>query len=388
MVARLKGEAAEARRESRGLRARSAAWWREQTKLKGVRGCGLAVSAFVNVGVTADGIAHAKGIARCGSPWVCQSCAPVVREGRARDIDMAAAAALALGLRVWFVTLTAPHGWGDTLGRSFDVVRTARGRSRSGRQWRRLCDAHGFPMVGRGGKLRNSIPAIRAWEVTVGANGWHPHCHELLFTSAAGDAGEQAAAIRAHFVMTYGKIVRDETGRDLHPVHGIDVQAVHNAGDVAKYLTKVSGGWGAGLEIARGDVKKARGGLSAMDVMHAAEAGERVLADKRRPYGVPALDLAREYESGTAGRRCIVWSPGLRGLLLPEVGDELSDEELAAAEADAPFVWDVLIPAAVWRVWRNAGHLGTLLDLAEGCSGSDLSAVLFLRWVDDGPPEL
>ena len=76
------------------------------------------------------------------------------------------------GYQVVMVTFTFPHkSWqslGDLLARQADAFK----RLRKGRPWDTMKADRGFKGL------------IRSLEVTHGANGWHPHTHELWFLKA------------------------------------------------------------------------------------------------------------------------------------------------------------------------------------------------------------
>jgi hypothetical protein len=303
----------------------------------------MPIEATVTVSVMGErpGVAHVAGIGRCGSPWACAVCTPVVREGRASEIDQGCAEALQRGWTVLMVSCTVPHSWGDALAESFGVVRSAHAKTRSGRPWRALRDGLDY----RG--------SIRAWEMPHGRAGWHPHSHELLmFGRSLSD--REVQAVKAHYDQVYGGAVLAATGRALHAVHGVDVRRVAARGraGVGTYLCKVEGGWGAGLELARSDVKRSGASRNPWQILAAAADGE-----------VGALRLWREYELATAGKRAITWSRGLRAELAGE--DEATDAQLAAVVPGGEEVWSVSMPADQWCAVRRVGGLAFLLEECE-----------------------
>ncbi len=325
-------------------------WQRSYSSLKRVRKCGTPVASTVEVGVFrhAGGlVAHVSGIGRCGSPWSCANCSPVVREGRAGEIDGGVVEALGRGWSVLFITTTVPHSWADSLERSFRLVSDGHRRTRSGRAWQALR------------KRLDYAGGIRAWEATHGGNGWHPHCHELLMFRRELSAVE-VEAVHEHYRRTYGEAVEAGAGSALHPVHGIDVRRVTGAGELAGYLTKVEGGWGTGLEMARGDLKRAAGKRTPWELLEDAAAGD-----------VEAGRLWWEWEAGTDGKRAIMWSAGLRGELLP-AADELTDEELAALPpTEDVAVWTCSFSADLWCSVRRQGGIAALLSLCEEEAGRE-----------------
>lgn len=341
--------------DRRPLRERLHRWQQERSGLRRVRRCGEPIQGEVEVGVFAhrDGalVAHVLGVGRCGSPWSCAWCAPPVREAKATDIDEGASEALARGWTVLFVTCTVPHHWGDRLDASFSLVRKAHRATRSGRRWQRLRRGLGYA----GG--------IRAWEVTHGRNGWHPHSHELvMFDRALSDA--EVAQVRGHYLATYGPVVEGGGRGRLHEQHGIDVRRCHSASDLSRYLTKIEGGWGVGLELARGDLKRGLGKRTAWEILEDAVDGDEA-----------SQALWWEWEAATDGRRATQWTPGLRAKLLGRAREvEAADEQLAEQQPDEGDVkvWSATIRGDVWCHARRRGMLAELLREAERLAGIHL----------------
>lgn len=347
--------------DGRRRRYRLARWLQDHSGLKSVRLCGLPLGGTVTVGVVDQGgqlVAHVGGIGRCGSPWACSTCTPAVREHRAREIDAGAAEALDRGWSVLMVSCTLGHAAGDELARTFGIVRAGHRVSRRGRPWQRVKADQGY----RG--------AIRCWEMPNGANGWHPHSHELLFFDRKLGAGD-VDAVRAHYRATYGRHVEAATGVPLHPVHGIDVRRVGKLREVGSYLCKVEGGWGAGLELARSDVKKARGGRNPWEILTTASGNGAGDVEAGTLGDVRDRELWAEYEAATYGKRAVTWSPGLRAELLG-AAPELSDEEAAAVEAEREAVWTVDLPADQWCRVRRAGCIPGLLEECEARASVEL----------------
>lgn len=167
------------------------------------------------------------------------------------------------------------------------------------------------------------VGTITALEVTCGPNGWHPHLHLLLFLDGQGDelVDELAGWIPQGWKREVGG--RLDVAPDL--VHGAHLMRLGS--DSAKYVAKIAD------ETTRGDLKSdAKSPFALLD---------RV-GDDRQAYA-----QWQEYSSTMKGRRAIVWSRGLRALLLPDV-DELTDEEAAAAEVGGGLL--ELLPAKAW--WR------------------------------------
>jgi hypothetical protein len=310
------------------------------------RYCWSAVAAAATVDVGRALIAHVTGIARCGSPWACPLCAPVVRERRAQEIDRGLRAHLESGGGAEFVTMTVRHSRRDDLAGRLAVVSQALRWCLHGRPWERRRAALGY------------LGAIRSIEVTWGeSNGWHPHLHAVLCFAKPLTAGERADLAE----WLYGRWSGVCEARGLGTVtraRGVDVRPVTAAGGLSEYLTKLDGGWSAGLELARSDVKKSAGRFTPM----------QLLAELAETGDVQMRSLWIEYEEATRGKRAIVWSPGLRARLLAGEA-EVSDEDLAASEGIDLALLRATVPAAAWNELVRTGAHALVLDDIENTAG-------------------
>jgi hypothetical protein len=299
----------------------------------------------VTIDVGAALVAHVSQINRCGSGWSCPVCAPVVRQRRAVDIDQALNAWLEAGHGALFITLTCSHQSNDELEPRLRAMTEALRDLLQGSAWARYKKRLGY----RG--------SIRAVEVTWGnANGWHPHNHAVLVLDQPATE-EQRQALWRWLHDRWSSILVGKGLGSITEAYGVDVRDV-SPGVLGEYLAKVEGGWTAGLELARGDIKSSRQGLTPFQLLHeVAATGD---AEMRA--------LWHEYEDATFGKRWLRWSPGLRTLLL---GDEVekSDEELAASEGlDVALVrW--LVEAGEFGRHGRRGTTGLLLDEVEVAAG-------------------
>lgn len=301
--------------------------------------------------VSAEGRAHVAGVQRCGSIWSCPVCGPTVRERRAQDIDDAAAEWIKRGGSVWLVTFTVPHARGDGLAQVMD----------------RLLSMYQWAWGGRAGlELRKALGVtgtIRAWDLTWGeAHGWHPHFHVLFFVRHGDPFVPKMIGDRWR-----AAFVREGIGDSYVPRVSVDVRKVRrNESASAQYLAKADGGWGAGLELARSDLKRGQG-LTPAQLLELASSGEAVWVRRWA-----------EYEAATKGRRCIQWTPRLRDFL--GLGDELTDQEAAEGPAPEVVVACFTVERDVWDRYRRAGKLAWLLSAIE----SDRPVLGVHRWPPGG----
>jgi hypothetical protein len=308
----------------------------------------------VRVDISTELVAHVSGVHHCGSPWACAICAPVVRERRAQEVDLALSGHLAVGGSGLFVTQTVRHARPDALAPRLALMSSALHAALMGRAWDGFKRSLGY------------LGAIRVLEVTYGANGWHPHSHAVFVLE--GEAVPEVVAAFSEWLSARWSHVCESRGFGcLERAYGVDVRPVTGADGLSDYLVKVEGGWGAGQELARGDVK-ALVGHNPFELLASAAWG-----DKR------ASRLWLEYEAATFDRRFLRWSPGLRARLLPEV-EEVSDVEAAAAEGIGIVLVSVYFRGRVWDVYALEGSTGVLLaELERACGDGDLPDVLS-RW--------
>lgn len=280
--------------------------------------------------------AHYSGTTRCASVWACPVCAAVIRAERAREIAKAVEQHQAAGGGVVFVTLTLRHRLRQPLAETLDTVlsgwqKLIQGRGYAGETAReyearellyerrsiqhaldpdRARKPRPFAPKKRGLKGRYGIRGfIRSVEVTWGYEfGWHPHVHALLFTGQELTL-EEADRLGDDVHKFWAKYARDRTGLTPTRTRGVDVQRVDHDGKViGQYLGKVQDEgkkWGVGAELARADVKTARGGGQSFVPFEMLD-DETDLDEKRRRR------LWLEFVGDTRGRRAITWSHGLK----------------------------------------------------------------------------
>lgn len=313
---------------------------RALTAARATRLCYLASgTSHVTVTVGRLLVAHVSGVHRCGSVWCCPLCSPVVRRGRASDIDRAGSVVLDHDGSALFVTATGPHRKGDPLSPLFNLTcgfgdRTMRGAK--AKAWR---DSLGY------------VGSIRSLEITYGENGWHPHVHTLMLFDRRLTPTE-VAGFRTYLFGRWENVLLSAGFGRLHPVHGLDVRPVYDTGGLAEYVTAVEDGWSVGMELARSDLK------------HRSHTAMELLASWALNGDLEARALWKEYEAVTFGRRCIQWTPGLRSRLLPDVED-VTDVELAQAEGEDERIVTVMVGTEAWNLWCRSGEVSQVLRQIE-----------------------
>lgn len=337
---------------------------RDVTSLgKAVQTCGMPLGvADVVMKMAADRVAYYAGLTTCGNLWACPVCSAKIRAFRATEIAEGLRHLITdLGGGALFPTMTLPHQAGDNLARTVELVSDGFSAVQRGRPYARERADNGI------------MGHIRAFEVTHGLNGWHPHLHALLCLDRPATA-VAAAGLEAAWQERWNRWLARNNWPTSAPGVGVKIRVVRSAADLGQYLAKVQeGALGryqteshAGYELARGDLKPARERTSRVPFEILADFGNTGLA----------LDLGlwHTYEGGTKGRSAIRWGKGLRGILLP-AREELSDEDVAAAEQEGTAV--ALIRSDLWAaIERRSGLSAVLLAAAESGGFHNLLAVL------------
>jgi hypothetical protein len=273
------------------------------------------------------GTAHYGGLQTCGSVWACPVCAAKISERRRAELLRAMDAHRAAGGAVLLLTLTNPHTASDRLSEVLDRQAAAMSRFNSTRQAAKL-----FASIG-------CVGTVRAWEVTHGQNGWHPHFHVLLFVRsglALGALSDRFYDLWANSCRLAGLPIPSER-------HGVRLDDGTRA---AEYVSK--GLWGLDREMTKGHLKKARAGSSPFDFLRAyLSDGDRVAAAR-----------FREFAEAFHGKRQLVWSKGLRDLYAVE---DLTDAEVAARQDDRA----ELLGSITLEQWRAVLRLDLRAEVLE-----------------------
>ena len=274
---------------------------------------------------TADGEAYYRGLATCGSVHVCAVCSGKIREERSREFSRVAAAWDAAGNASLLVTFTFPHGVSHQLRDTYDLVT---------RGWTWVINHRDFKAV------RDKLGGLawaRAIETTHGRNGWHPHNHTVMFTTAnpALAAAELAGVVRPLWDRF---LLRNGQGKS-HPLHGVDIRICDSAAVAAEYVTKAQDAFTIGDELLHLDRKRGRGDSKTFFQM---------LEQYRLEPSVQLRVLCQEYMLVTFGRQAISYSRNFKTMVGQveqatddEIAAELPEQSHVLAMLDGP-VWDAI----------------------------------------------
>lgn len=285
------------------------------------------------------------GACVCGSVWCCPVCSARICELRRVEIASMHAVHAAAGGSALLVTFTVPHSLEDRLG---DLL--GKRRAGDGGLAAAVNRFRNDRLVKLTVELAHRVGYVRATEITRGANGWHPHYHELWFCGVA------EGSLPLHQVTTdlHDRWARACVASNLPRPNsrGVDVRW---AWDASAYLSKIGHDqqWSAARELVSAGTKKARAGnRNPWQLLAAAGDG-----DQR------AAAAFREFASATLGQRQLVASRGLKAVFGLE---DRSDDELAQHVDESSYRL-ALIDSEDWRALLALPFdaRASLLDLAE-----------------------
>jgi len=246
-------------------------------------------------------VAKLTGVHRCNYGYICPVCAPKIAMQHARELADACTRVYQKGWKVYHITYTLSHHKGASLDETLKKISDARRKY--------FLAGRGYQEIKRDAGIEGTA---RALETTHGANGWHPHYHELLFIS--GDLPEDFEETMSKRWMA--AVSRVGGHADLE--HGFHLET--GSQKISEYLNKfgqlpIDGGHAVEMELSHGHTKIARkSGSTPFALLEAARSGS-----------TSASNLFREYAECMAGRAVIRWSKGLRAVL--GMQSEVSVEE-------------------------------------------------------------
>lgn len=326
-----------------------------------------------------------SGLFRCGSSWVCAFCATHITEQRRQELSQA----LAENMREYtpiLITYTVAHHAGQSLNDLLSGMLEAFRAMKAGRSWYLLKDESGL------------IGSVRSLEITYGANGWHPHLHELALYRTSGvlewaerptehvPTSEKHRQESAHWnacVNALAEWLETQIARhywlpalkrmnmSASLEHGVKTTHSHDA--IIEYIAKwgyapvnaaaKGGKWSVESELTRGVFKQGRmhDSVSPFELLWLYGQGDR-------EAGMRFV----EYAAATFGRSQLQWTPGLKKLLRVQ---EIADEQLAHLE---PEIFDVLaeIEIETWRKILRHDLRGELLTIAGTGDAANVHAFL------------
>ena len=218
------------------------------------------------------------------------------------------------------------------------LFRSALRKLRAGAPWKRIKDRNGFDGL------------IRALEINHGANGWHPHTHELWCVDESVNTNELQATVTNRWMTMLkkaGLLLGDDKAARRYAV---DIKDNMSA---TQYLTKHGKKtWGGDRELAKASTKKGK---------KAGRSPFQLAADAAGGCGKSEA-LWWEYVRATKGKSRLYWSEGLKG----KVGITDKKDEVLAAEQTEKADLLGLLTSKQWKAVRSSGRsTAGLLEAAE-----------------------
>jgi len=281
-----------------------------------------------------------RNLMTCGSVWTCPVCAAKITEERRRELTEALDKTRLYPL---LLTYTFQHNQGNNLSEQLSAMLESFRVFKSGRQFQGII--YNFDWRG----------SVRALEVTHGANGWHPHMHELVFVGRPLDAISEAQM----WQILSERWQRTLQGQGLTATRDIGFDLTRSTKLISGYVTK-SSKWGLEHEVTKAAVKKGRQGgrnpfTLLMDAGNNDEAAGRLFID---------------YANAFKGRNQLVYSKGLRNTL--GMGAEKTDAEIIEDKTD---ILDVILARLSRDEYKALYHSDNRSDLLDIASTGDIDAI-------------
>jgi hypothetical protein len=300
--------------------------------------------------------------------WHCPICAAKISEHRRGELARLNEKHIESGGSVWMTTYTIRHKKFNDLADLLKRFLAARRKMKMGRAGQAL--RRKFQVIG----------TVSVLEVTWSKeNGWHPHVHELVFSSDPNfDPEKYDQVARAAW--------REAAKGQGLKMNGHGFQIDRTFGAVADYIAKYGhepmsdNPWGVESEITKGHIKRGRmeRHLTPFAILDAIADGCDEMIPKWQEY-------ARVFK----GRKQLNYSPGLKAMYQEE---ETEDEEIAAlGDMDeeeltlvkpSPGQWETVVEANVRGNLLELARVGRVGELVEGLAeiGVEVEPCLAQDW--------
>lgn len=369
-----------------------------------------------------DTVVGFAGLATCGRIWLCPVCNSKVMARRAIEVGAAIAWAQREGLQLLWGSLTLRHNPRSDLATLLEIQRNAWRRVVQSRLWKdwaststtphectdrcepgcdRLVDVersadrrypHRHDGCSTKGRARcrkrwdvehiqrpaGRVGQIRALELTIGSNGWHPHYHPMIFWEGPG-AEEFATALVAEWcaaVQAEGGEAIADGGQQIRVLSGKVAFS-----ELGAYVTKQTYDAAAlALEVTwsqnkTGQTSKGRAAKTQAHWSLLATIAEGVSTH------IDEVDRWQQLEEAIPGSRMLTWSRGLRSFA--GIGVEQDDEEIAAEEVGTTEDTVCFItPEGWWSIRDQPEILGEILATTQKDGLAGLRPLLDVLGVD------
>jgi hypothetical protein len=375
----------EKRASARTVRLEGRAALRLVTNVERCHDCGWeTLGSGVEFRKTAEGVVGLAGLVSCGRIWLCPVCNAKVMAKRAIEIGLALAWASTKDMHVIWGSLTVRHHASSDLRALISLQRRAWEGLVLSKNWRRksatltvshVCDEVCPLDCTRQRDVIDSMSAgrvgyIRASEITIGVNGWHPHFHPMIIWRGTKESAQAFADWTTARWVEEVKIL----GGDANLDGGQQLRVLSSAESfdaLSGYVTKQTyDGTALALEMVWSQGKGARPGKRVAStvphwaLLHDIDNGE-----------YSAVVRWEELETAVIGHRMISWSRGLRSFAA--LGSETSDENIVAAELGTSEDSVCFLTTDGWQKLRDLPTvLGLMLSTLETDGWAGLRVLL------------
>lgn len=284
----------------------------------------------------ADGSAGFSGLVTCGRIWYCPVCNSKVMARRALEVGVSLAWATGeQGASVIFGSLTCWHDRDSFLHELIDVQRAAWRYVVNSREWRSFD-------VTKTGNGTGRVGYVRASELNVGQNGYHPHFHPLIFARGTERRLQDfAGTVVARWVRGVARAGGTAKTNGAQMLRVIRPEVAFT--ELGQYIAKQTYDHaveGLALEMVWSQGKTGRGRVKGTTSHWSILAQLATLEPGTRDYRLLAEQWA-EIELAMHGHRMITWSRGLRsaaGLVEESLDEDVADEEHGTKEDTVAFI--------------------------------------------------
>lgn len=180
-----------------------------------------------------EGTMYLSGLSTCSSVWACPVCSNKINEVRSKEVSLVLNHYLKTGYSLGMLTLTSQHNsWEGCKVVKYKELGSFN-KMIASRKYKDLCKFYRFEGY------------IRALEVTIGNNGWHPHLHLAIILNNDKTALEAFCNAVVNLWVSFNKGTTIEA-QNFTPIR--DTQGI------SKYITK----WSAADELVKSNHKTSK----------------------------------------------------------------------------------------------------------------------------------
>jgi len=279
--------------------------------------------------------AHYKNLMICGSVWMCPVCAAKITERRRVELEKVIQDKR---FKKVMVTFTLRHKKKNNLSDLYSGLIKSYRDLKGCRAWGRFAEEAGI------------VASIRGSEITWGEDsGWHPHFHVVFFLNKKELILDQT--YKDWFTWEITKLFVEKLAKNgYESMPGVGIKVGFDQDHVSAYAAK----WGMDQELAKSPAKIAKGDhYTPFQMLLESAKG----SDQKEKFD----RLFTIYAAAMKGKKQLVWSKGARELF--DIGQEISDQELAAAALEKSIIFASLRDDHWKRIVAMAAR-GELLEVA------------------------